>query len=242
LFYIKVCLISLWSIFACSFGFVYALLHWGNLSINHKVGGILSWGVLKILGIKVELQGAEYLTSSQPCVYVANHQSGLDIATFGAMYPTRTIIIGKKQLIWIPFLGLYFRASGNISIDREKRLKAYAGLKMAAEIMKKIGASIWIFPEGTRNIAKEGLLPFKRGAFHIAIQAKVPIVPVVSSSLLPIIDRKKKYINSGVVKIVVLPPIQTEGYTEAQIDELSNKVRNQMLEALRGLSDSSSLI
>jgi 1-acyl-sn-glycerol-3-phosphate acyltransferase len=196
------------------------------------VGRMLSWGVLRILGIKLEVQGYEYLKSSQPCIYVVNHQSGLDMATFGAIYPKQTIIIGKKQLIWIPFLGLYFIASGNISIDRDRRLKAYAGLAQAAEVVRSRKASIWVFPEGTRNTAKKGLLPFKRGAFHIAMKAGVPLVPVVSSSLLPIFDRKKRFLKPGTLKITVLPPIDTRQFSETQIDELSSMVRDQMLEVL----------
>ena len=82
---------------------------------------------------------------------------GLDMATFGTVYPQRTIVIGKKEVKWIPFFGIFYVAAGNIMIDRNKTAKAVAGLKETVDIIRNKKVSIWIFPEGTRNRTGKGL-------------------------------------------------------------------------------------
>ena len=157
------------------------------------------------------------------------------MATYGLLFPTKTLVIGKKELKWIPGFGLYFMASGNIMIDRKNRRKAVAGLGEAVAAARDKGLSIWIFPEGTRNISGEGLLPFKRGAFHTAIAAGIPIVPIVQSPFVSLISWKNKVLGGGSVEIRILPPISTTGMTSADVEKLSNLTRAKMLEALPGL-------
>jgi 1-acyl-sn-glycerol-3-phosphate acyltransferase len=225
----------LWLIISSCVGTFYSIFRWGNLNINRDFARVFSWGALKILRLRVEVEGIEHLESDQPCIYVANHQSNLDIVTFGTIYPQRTLVIGKKELTWIPFFGVFYMASGNIRIDRKRTVKAVAGLSQAVEVIKKKNASIWIFPEGTRNQTGEGLLPFKRGAFHMAMQAGIPIVPLVSSPLKSVIDWKARKLKKGTVKIRVLPAIQTRDLNEGDILNLVRETREQMLEALHGL-------
>lgn len=88
-------------------------------------------------------------------------------------------MIGKKELKWIPFFGYFFWGAGNMMIDRQKRSKAFAGLAQAAQEIKRRAVSIWVFPAGTRHPSGTGMLPFKRGAFYLAVEAQIPIVPVV---------------------------------------------------------------
>jgi 1-acyl-sn-glycerol-3-phosphate acyltransferase len=219
-----------------SLGFVYSILRWGNLNIDRDFARFFSWGVLKLLGLRVEVEGKEHLEKNQPCIYVANHQSGLDMATFGTIYPKRTIVIGKKEVVWTPFFGVFFVAAGNVLIDRKKTDKAIAGLKQTVEVIRKKKVSIWIFPEGTRNRTGNGILPLKRGAFHMAAQAEIPIVPLVSAPLYPRISWKEKRVTPGTLKIKVLPPIHTGGYGELEVDQLAQDTREKMLEALLGLA------
>lgn len=235
MFYLRFLLVILWLILTSCVGFVYSLCRWGNLNIDRDFARFFSWGVLKFLGFSVEVEGIEHLEAHQPCIYVVNHQSGLDMATFGQIYPQRTIVIGKKEVKWIPFFGLFFMAAGNIAIDRNKTSKAVAGLKQAVEVVKMKKVSIWIFPEGTRNASGEGLLPFKRGPFHMACQAGVPIVPLVSSPLKKLFSWKERRLTPGVLKIKILPPIDTRGIDESKMEQLAQETREKMLKALHAI-------
>lgn len=225
----------LWLVLSSTLGLIYSILRWGNLNIDRDFARFFSWGVLRILGFKVEVEGRENL-NHQPCIYVANHQSGLDMATFGTIYPSRTIVIGKKEVKKMPFFGIFFVAAGNVTIDRKKTAEAVAGLKEVVEVIREKKVSIWIFPEGTRNRSGVGILPFKKGPFHMARQAGIPVVPLVSSSLNPRLDWKGRRLTPGVVKIRVLPPMHTHDVKETQIESFANEVREKMLEALHGLA------
>lgn len=233
--YLRVLGIFLWLLISCALVLPLCIVRWGDQNLNQKFARVFAWGVLRISGIHVEVEGMEYLTRTQPCVYVGNHQSGLDMATFGAIYPERTLVIGKKELLWIPLFGLFFAAAGNILIQRKNRAHSISGLGIAVEAIRKSRCSVWIFPEGTRNRSGQGLLPFKKGAFYMAIEARVPIVPILSSSLTDLVSWKKGIFKPGTVKIKILPPIVTDSYTIQQTGELAELARQKMLEALRGL-------
>jgi 1-acyl-sn-glycerol-3-phosphate acyltransferase len=195
-----------------------------------------AWGILKIWGMKLEVENEQGLYTTQPCVYTCNHQGAMDVPIFGWIFPTRAVVVGKKELMWIPLFNLFFLAAGNIVLDRQNRSKSVASLGTAVEAVKKRKVSIWIFPEGTRNMSDQPLLPFKKGAFYMAIQAQVPIVPVVASHQKPFFDSKNRVLKGGKIKVRVLPPIETKGMDESQISELSEKVRGKMLEAFLSLA------
>jgi lysophosphatidate acyltransferase len=96
------------------------------------------------------------------------------------IFPRATVITAKKELRWVPFLGVMLMAGGNIFLDRSNPQMAVQSLKEAGETMKQRKTSVWIFPEGTRTIHQEPTMkPFKKGAFHVAVQSGLPIVPVV---------------------------------------------------------------
>ncbi len=230
--YFKVLLLILWLILASTLGLIYAVLRWGYTNTNRDFARVFSWGALKILGIRVKTEGAQYL-NTQPCIYVVNHQSGLDMVTMGPMYPQRTVVIGKKEVAWVPFFGIFYIAAGNVIIDRKKTNKAVAGLNQVVEAIRNRGLSIWIFPEGTRNRTGEGILPFKRGAFHMAIQAGVPIVPVVCSQLSKLVSIKGGYARSGSMTVQVLPPVFPTEYSVATVEKMADDVRAMMVKALQ---------
>lgn len=234
-FYTKILLIFVWLVISSVLCNIYAILRWGNLDIDRHFGRLFSWGALKIADIQLKIEGWEYLEAHQPCIYVANHQSALDLATLGAIYPRRTILIGKKELLWVPFFGVFYVAAGNILIDRQRTVKAVAGLSEAVEAIRKKSASIWIFPEGTRNKAGQGLLPFKRGAFHMALQAGVPVIPIICSPISELASWKEKRLGGGSLRIRILPPVDTEHFEEKEVEKLTREVKDRMLEALRGL-------
>ncbi|MBT5094606.1 MAG: 1-acyl-sn-glycerol-3-phosphate acyltransferase [Halobacteriovoraceae bacterium] len=195
---------------------------------------LLGLGILKIFGLKFEAEGREHL-DGPPRLAISNHQSNLDIVPGGLMIPSRMVSIGKKSLLKLPFFGLYYWLSGNILIDRSNKRKAFASMDLAVQAIKNKNTSIWIMPEGTRSKGK-GLLPFKKGAFHTAIKAGCPVVPVCISSFHKNLDLNSW--NSGTIKVKVLPPILTEGMTMEDVTELSNNAHALMSQCIESLDQS----
>lgn len=127
--------------------------------------------------------------------------------------------------------------SKTVFIDRANRTTARAAFDSAAETMHSQRQNVFIFPEGTRSYAdKPELLPFKKGAFHLAIQAQVPIVPMVSANYSHVLNVKAKRFAPGIIDVSVLPAIPTKGMTAADVDALMKKTRDGMLEELIRLS------
>lgn len=237
MFIIKTLLGLLWFVIVSIFGFFYAMLFWGSSDTNHHYAKWFSSGILKIFDVKVRAENSHYLNMHSPCVYVVNHQSNIDLITYASICPRNTVVIGKRELLWIPFFGLYFVAAGNLLIHRQMARKAQAGLRAAIQKVKKNKVSIWIFPEGTRNLSGEGLLPFKRGAFILAVQCQIPIVPIVGAPLTSLIDPKSHQLRSDHYQIQVLEPISTLGMTESDISQLMIETRQKMLDAYTKMSE-----
>lgn len=155
-----------------------------------------------LLGVKVVLE-KDPQVSEQPAVYVANHQNNYDIFLLPGVLQKNTVSLGKKSLKWIPFFGQLYWLSGNILIDRANRSKAMATISKTTQKIKANGLSLWMFPEGTRSYGR-GLLPFKTGAFHTAMNANVPVVPVVMQT-----THKRIKLNrwdNGIIHIKMLAP------------------------------------
>jgi lysophosphatidate acyltransferase len=222
------------SLVAALIGTVGAVLRWGDISFLAKWVSTLSPIILWIAGIRVELEGEENTTVQQPCLYMINHQSGLDLFTFGLVAPPNTTVIAKRELQWAPLLGLFFKATGVIFINRKDRQGSIDQLTEAANNIRTRGVSVAIAPEGTRNPKGEGLLPFKKGPFHLAIKAQVPIVPCLSSSLYPLGSFSERRLRPGVMQVKFLPPISTAGYSDEDLEKLMTQTREAML---RGQSD-----
>jgi lysophosphatidate acyltransferase len=127
--------------------------------------------------------------------------------------------------------------SKTVFIERASREKALAAFADAAKQMHDHRQSVFIFPEGTRSYYDHpDLLPFKKGAFHLAIQAQVPIVPVVVANYSHILNVKERRFTTGRIPIKVLEPISTKGLTKEDVDSLLEKVRNAMLAALKQIT------
>jgi lysophosphatidate acyltransferase len=154
-------------------------------------------------GVTVEVDDPHnYLGTVRPAVFIGPHQTELDILILGAVFPTHCSVTAKASLKRMPVLGWFMALSGSVFIDRANSKSARGAMQGAADEMKRRGQSVWMFPEGTRSYAEEpGLLPFKKGAFHLAVQAGVPIVPVVSANYSNVLYVKKFRFRSGVVKV-----------------------------------------
>jgi lysophosphatidate acyltransferase len=191
------------------------------------------------MGVRFEIldDGEKILNSKRPMVIVGNHQSELDVLFLGCIWPTHCSVTAKKSLRHVPFLGWFMSLSGSVFIDRAHRSEATKALAGAADAMKTLKQSVFMFPEGTRSYSKEPmLLPFKKGAFHLAVQAGVDILPVVAENYSRVLDVKSKHFSPGVIRVKVLQPISTAGMTTADVDKLTQETRNKMLETLMELA------
>ena len=136
-------------------------------------------------------------------------------------------------------MGLAMKLSGTVFVKRAQHEKAIASLNSAVKKAKDTGTSIFIFPEGTRHLAAadgKGMLPFKKGAFHMAIDAGLPILPVVISEY-DFLDRKKKRFGHSAypseVCLTIMKPIDTTGMLKENINELIETTRNEMIEVFQ---------
>ncbi|MGI2104588.1 1-acyl-sn-glycerol-3-phosphate acyltransferase [Shewanella sp. 11B5] len=205
------------------FSIVFCLVRPMHRNNVHVIASIFG-SVAPILGIKVIKRVHPVSATSEPCIYLANHQNNFDLFTHTSVVPKATVSLGKKSLAWMPLFGQIYWLSGNILIDRKNRHSAFDTMAKTVERMKNKGLSVWIFPEGTRSRGR-GLLPFKVGAFHTAIAAQAPIVPVLASCQSHINLNRW---NNGVVIVEMMEPIPTAGLDKNDVKALNTKVHQLM--------------
>lgn len=235
MFYVKLALMCLWCLVATLFWLPLfflpgAFARWIRL---------MAWGILRVAGLRVEMEGEENLRAVRPCVFVGNHQSALDMATFGAFLPDDAFGIGKKEIAWIPVVGWCFALTGGFLINRSRPERARRTLDAVAKRLRERRQGVGIMPEGTRNLEGRGLLPFKKGAFHLAVAAQADLVVVVCAPLADRANFARRTLAPGLIRLKALPPISVQGKTEADVDELAERCRREMAEALASLDQSS---
>ncbi|MGB0888250.1 MAG: lysophospholipid acyltransferase family protein [Vicingaceae bacterium] len=171
--------------------------------------------LMKIVGINLTTVGTENVPKDRPVIFVANHCSHLDIACLCRSVPVNLHFIGKKELVWMPVVGWYMFIAGHIFIDRSNRKKAVLSLRKAAEKIKN-GKCVVMYPEGTRtSTGKIG--EFKKGAFHLALDAGVDIVPVHIKGTFSVWPKNTSKITPGKVVVRIGKPIQTIKYTKKTV-------------------------
>ncbi|EDO15470.1 hypothetical protein Kpol_472p1 [Vanderwaltozyma polyspora DSM 70294] len=189
--------------------------------------------VSALLGVEVKVINEKNL-DNQPCIYVCNHQSSLDAIILGKLFPPGCTITAKKSLKYVPILGWFLSLSGTLLIDRKNTAEGIATLNKSLEELVKHKRSLWIFAEGTRSYSESlDMLPFKKGAFHLALQGKIPIVPIVVSNTSNLQNGRYHIFNRGTVVVKVLDPIPTTKLTKDKVGEFSEMVHNKMLNELR---------
>ncbi|EDV34568.1 uncharacterized protein Dana_GF21388, isoform B [Drosophila ananassae] len=190
-----------------------------------------------LIGLRWELRGKEHLAKDQACIIVANHQSSLDVLGMFDIWHVmnKCTVVAKRELFYAWPFGLAAWLAGLIFIDRVRGEKARETLNEVNRKIKRQRIKLWVFPEGTRRNTGE-LHPFKKGAFHMAIDQQIPILPVVFSSYGTFLNDKKKILNAGRIVITTLPPVSTEGLTKDDIDVLMERVRVQMTETFKSTS------
>lgn len=204
-----------------------------RFDVNYVVARVFYAVAGKALDLKIEVEGEEEL-EKRPAILMMNHQSMLDVLVIGRLMPKHTSMMAKQSLKYTP-LGPFMTMSGAVSVDRGNNARAVQTLITAGETMKAYKTSLYMFPEGTRTSGEEpDMLPLKKGGFHLALQAELPIIPIVAENYWRLYH--KGLFASGTIKVRVLPPISTAGMTVADIPVLATKVRDQMVEALREIS------
>jgi 1-acyl-sn-glycerol-3-phosphate acyltransferase len=190
----------------------------------HKVAIMWAKMILFASPLKVTVNGLSNVDLSKSYIYMCNHQSNYDIPVLMGCLPVQFRWLAKAELFKIPIFGRSMRSAGYISIDRFNRESAFESISEAAERIKG-GVSVMIFPEGTRSIDGK-IRPFKKGGFVLAVDAKVPIIPVVLHGTRSIMPKGRLRINHGHVVMDILAPVDTTGYTRESKDELIEQVRN----------------
>lgn len=183
--------------------------------------GARNW--LRLTGVKVIVQGQEFLDPKQTYVFISNHRSYLDTATLFAYLGRRIGVLAKKELLKVPILGYGMGYVNVMAIDRSNRERALQTTAAATERIRS-GISFGVFAEGTRALPGE-LLRFKKGAFYMAVQAGVPIVPVAIKNTDRLMGKGTGTSKPGTIKMVILSPVPTKGLsTDEDIQRLVDQV------------------
>ena len=225
LFVLRMLLMSVLFVVAGLLGLILGLCRPFNPDNSRLCARLYSVPALVILRLKMHAEVKGLLEHQRSCVIVCNHQSNYDLFVVGRVVPPRTVTIGKQSLKWVPFFGQLFWLAGNVLINRGDAAHARQAMLTTTDTLQHKDTSIWVFAEGTRNLGK-GLLPFKKGAFQMAIAAGVPIVLVCTSTYVKHMQLNRW--NSGTIKIRSLAPIPTAGLTLDDLPALMEQCQQQM--------------
>ena len=184
---------------------------------------------VRAVGVRVRVLGLERIPPGV-CLFVANHTSSADAPAVVGAIPRRVALILKESLFKFPIVGQAFSSAHFVPVNRSAHDSAVASVEKATEILRA-GQSFLIYPEGTRS--PDGRLQrFKKGAVVMAINAGVPIVPMVCSGAHRIMEKRSLVIHRGEIVVEFLDPIESSGYSIEQRDILNEKIRAAMAVAL----------
>ncbi len=199
----------------------------------YGISRLWSWTILKVCGISLGVTGLNHIDPKQRYVFIANHQSNLDIPILIQTLPEFQLRwLAKKELLWVPLFGWAMWAAKHVTVNRSIRADAFKSLKKATERIAN-GVSLVFFPEGTRSPDGQ-LLPFKRGGFWLALKTQTPLVPITingSGALLPKGDWR---IRGGKIEITVGKPLLMENGHRGKLLALSDQLRETIAKPLAG--------
>ena len=193
---------------------------------------VTTWGEFgsALAGIKIKIRGESHLWERRPAVFLFNHQSAIDVLIIAKLLRRDFTAIAKKEIATNPLVGPVFRVADTVFIDRKNHEKAIEALRPVVQTLHS-GLSIAIAPEGTRS-AGDKLGPFKKGPFHIAMQAGVPVIPVVIHNATDVLPKGGFFIRPSTVYVDVLEPVLTDSWAAETVDRHVNDVRGLFLEQL----------
>lgn len=195
--------------------------------INTLIESVGSLGT-KMAGIKLAVKGKRHL-KNRPGIFLFNHQSNADFFIIAKLLKRDIVGIGKKEIEKMP-VGFLFKKAGMIFIDRSDKNKAIESMKSAVKVLKS-GKSIAIAPEGTRSYDYK-LGKFKKGAFHLALESKLPVIPIVIQNAHDVMPRGKALLTPSIVNVTILPPVSTKKWKRKNLDNYVEDVRQMFLKEL----------
>ena len=218
------------SVFTVTLGILAVITSFFSANISQKIARLWGKVILKLLGIKVSVDGLENLDPSKSFLITSNHQSYFDIFVLLACLDTNFSFIAKKSLFNIPFLGWSMKRLGYIPIDRENLRNALKSVKKSTELLKN-KTSIFIFPEGTRSPDGK-LLSFKKGGLNMFIkQGSMAVLPVVIKGTINILNKNSLTIHPGkTVELHVLQPVGCGRENSADVIEKIEQETRSVLE------------
>jgi 1-acyl-sn-glycerol-3-phosphate acyltransferase len=181
----------------------------------------------KILGIRLVVSGRETVDKEDPSVFMANHMSFLDGPLLFYLVPRVVRVIPKKEIFRIPIIGWAMRFVGFVPVDRKGVKSGRQSIERATELIKTKGYSYLIFPEGTRSREKK-MLPFRRGAFFLAINSQSPIVPITIEGTRDLMPKGSPRAKKGIVRVIFHRAISVNGLTEEDMPALMEDVRSRI--------------
>lgn len=191
--------------------------------IIHNYARAWGWLIIKSSGVQVALSGVDHIERGKPHILMVNHQGAYDIFALLAYLPVDFKWLAKEELFKIPIFGWAMGAAGYISIDRKGKKKALQSIERAVAKIRD-GASVLVFPEGTRS--PDGRIhPFKKGGFTLAIKAGVPIVPIAIRGSREVLPRSSLRVKPGKIEIIVGKLIRTDDRSVADRADLMEEVR-----------------
>lgn len=205
---------------------------------NARLGSLLMLPLSRLLGLTWEVQGEVHLLNRpEACVIVANHQSSVDVLAMFHIWSRlkRVTAIAKRSLQFYGPFGLTAFLCGTVFVDRRNPQEAAIKLNKVGHTLKQEKIKLWVFPEGTRNSDKNTImLPFKKGAFHVARNVDLPILPIVISRHQFLTESSGKF-EPGVGRITVLPLVWPQN---KEVEDLVEEVRKVMEDSLLSVAAS----
>jgi putative phosphoserine phosphatase/1-acylglycerol-3-phosphate O-acyltransferase len=184
-----------------------------------------------LIGLNLVVRGEENLWSQRPAVFVFNHQSKADVVIIARLLRRDIAGVGKKEIKNMPLIGKTLELAGTVFIDRENAASAIEAMQPLVDAMRNEGKSVVIAPEGTRTVSPR-LAPFKKGAFHLAIQAGVPMVPIVIHNAGDVAPKGDFVFRPATVEVDVLPPVDTSAWRAETIEEHVAEIRRMFQQTL----------
>lgn len=219
------------ALFALVIGIPLLLLGWlaGTIGPFYSAAKLAQRWTLALAGVRRRIEGGENIPPG-PCLFMPNHTSAVDTVAVFVSIPRRIAFMAKQELFRIPLFGWAMRLAEFIPVDRSSHEGAAASADQAVERLRR-GGSLVIYPEGTRS-ADGRLLPFKRGAFLIAIRAQRPIVPVTIVGAERVLPRGQAWLRAGEIRLVFHPVVDAAGYAEGGREDLLDRVRTAIASSL----------
>ncbi|MGB5492781.1 MAG: HAD-IB family hydrolase [Woeseiaceae bacterium] len=184
-----------------------------------------------LIGLNLTVKGEHHLWSHRPAVFIFNHQSNVDMVIIARLLRRDITGVGKREIRNMPIIGRVMEAAGVVLIDRENSASAIEAMSPLVDAMRVEGKSVCLSPEGTRAPTIK-LSTFKKGAFHLAMQAGVPIVPIVIQNSGDVQPKGDMLYHPGTVEVEVLPPVDTSEWSADTINKHVADVRDMYLRAL----------